>query len=262
MSLLIHRVVCRPPFIPLLATAFFVPLSPATASAADLVRGVRSKLSAGDLASGYAAELRREIRQEKAGLVLPLGAAIRFLEGELERAKDAALRSRIRKSLDLLTLEGQPAPALGLSNHLGPAPRTLADLRGRPVLLFLFARWCGDCKAEAPTLARLLSRYGPRGLSLVGATRLSGPDADGKPATPAEEMENLEKTWRESYPGLEGVPIVVDTETMVRYGASATPTYVLVDRMGIVRLYAPTRVAESELARRIEELLAETDGPA
>ncbi len=44
---------------------------------------------------------------------------------------------------------------------------------------------------------------------------------------------------------------------MEAYGASATPTYVLVDRKGAVRLYAPTRLAESELSRRIEELLAE-----
>lgn len=45
---------------------------------------------------------------------------------------------------------------------------------------------------------------------------------------------------------------------MVRYGASATPTFVLIDRKGIVRLYAPTRLTEAELSRRIEELIEET----
>jgi thiol-disulfide isomerase/thioredoxin len=313
LSLPHHGAAHRSSIIPLAAAALVASLWPATAPAGDLVRGVRSKLSAGDLASGqaaveayrtrtgidpeyldavgwlargaqmlgrldlaggYVAELRREIREEKPGLLLPLGAAIevegrlrqaqegrgaaiRFLEEELGRAKDTALRSRIRKSLNLLTLEGQPAPALGLSDHVGPAPRPFAELRGKPALLFFFAQWCGDCKAEAPALAHLSSTYGPRGLSVIAATRLYGPDPDGKPATPAEEKENLEKTWRESYPGLEAVPIAVDTETMVRYGASATPTYALVDRNGIVRFYAPTRVAQSELARRIEEVLAE-----
>ena len=300
---------------PLLAGALVLAaaLHPAQALAGDLVRGVRGKLSAGDLASGqaaveayrkasgvdaeyldavgwlargaqmlgradlaagYVAELRREIPSEKPGLLVPLGAAIEvegklrlgrdgrgaaiaFLEGELARAKDTALRSRIRKSLDLLTLEGQPAPEIAVAAHVGPAPRTLAGLKGRPVLLFLFARWCGDCKAEAPALARLAATYAPRGLAVVAATRLYGPGDDATPATPAEEMGLVEKTWRESYPGLEAVPVVVDTETMVRFGASATPTYVLVDRAGTVRLYAPTRLAESELARRVEELLAE-----
>lgn len=302
----------RPSILPLAALAAAL-LVPSSAHAGDLVRGVRYKLSAGDLASGqaaveawrkksgvdaeyldavgwlargaqmlgrpdlaaaYVAELRREIPAEKAELLIPLGAAIEvegklrlardgrgaavaFLEGELARAKDTALRSRIRKNVNLLSLEGQPAPALGLADHVGPAPKPLAELNGRPVLLFLFARWCGDCKAEAPALARLSSAYASKGLAVVAATRLYGPGEDGKPATPAEEKALVEKTWRESYPGLENVPVVVDTETMVSYGASATPTYVLIDRKGVVRLYAPTRLAESELARRIEEVLAE-----
>lgn len=288
-------------------------LLPFPARAGDLVRGVRSKLSAADLASGqaaveayrkkagvdaeyldavgwlargawmlgrtdlasgYVAELRREVPSEKPEHLIALGAAIEvegklrlgrdgrgaaaaFFEGELARARDVALRSRVRKNLNLLTLEGQPAPALGLADHVGPAPRPLADLKGRPVLLFLYAPWCGDCKAEAPALARLSSTYAPKGLAVVAATRLYGPGQDGTPATPAEEKELVDTGWRESYPGLATVPVVLDTETMVTYGASATPTYVLVDRRGVVRLYAPTRLAESELARRIEELLAE-----
>lgn len=300
------------PFYPV-AALVVASLLPFPARAGDLVRGVRSKLSAADLASGqaaveayrkktgvdaeyldavgwlargawmlgrsdvatgYVAELRREIPAEKPEHLIPLGAAIEvegklrlgrdgrgaavaFLDGELDRAKDVALRSRIRKNLNLLALEGQKAPALGLTDHVGPAPRPLADLKGRPVLLFLYARWCGDCKAEAPALARLSSTYAPKGLAVVAATRLYGPGQDGTPATPAEEKELVDTGWRESYPGLATVPVVLDTETMVTYGASATPTYVLVDRRGVVRLYAPTRLAESELARRIEELLAE-----
>jgi hypothetical protein len=44
---------------------------------------------------------------------------------------------------------------------------------------------------------------------------------------------------------------------MVRYGVSATPTLVLVDRKGLVRVYTPTRLSEAELTRRIDALLAE-----
>jgi thiol-disulfide isomerase/thioredoxin len=300
-------------FLPIVAIVLCT-LAPPAAASGELSRGVRFKLSAGDLWSGEAAvedyrlksgvdaeyldavgwlargavmlgrpdraaawvaELRREIPGEEPGLLIPYGAAIevqgkllvlregrgeaiRFLEGELSRAKDTALRSRIRKNLDLLTLEGQPAPELGAADHAGPAPPTLSELRGRPVLLFLWAPGCGDCRAQAPALARLRKTFEPRGLAVVAPTRPYGTAADRKPATPAEEKAWLEKVWSESFAGLDGVAIPIDTETMVRYGVSATPTFVLVDRKGIVRFYTPTRVPESELARRIEELLAET----
>ena len=92
---------------------------------------------------------------------------------------------------------------------------------------------------------------------LIAATRLySSPTAE-KPMTPDEEKAQVEKVWKESYKGLEKVPVVIDTDAMVRYGASATPTFALVDRKGVVRLYAPTRLSEAELSRRIEEVLAE-----
>ena len=49
------------------------------------------------------------------------------------------------------------------------SPLSLAALKGHPVLLFFWAHWCGDCKAEVPILARLMQTYGPKGLVLVGA---------------------------------------------------------------------------------------------
>ena len=47
-------------------------------------------------------------------------------------------------------------------------------------------------------------------------------------------------------------------DTMVRYGVWATPTFVFVDRRGVVRFYSPTRLTEAELSRRIEAVLAES----
>ncbi len=288
-------------------------LVPLLANAGDLVRIVRSKLSAGDLASGaaaaedykkkngvdaeyldavgwlargaemlrqpelaadYVAELRREIHEEKEELLSPLGAAIevegklraaregrgaglRFLEEEFARAKDVSLRARICRCINVLSLEGQPAPDLSLSNFVGPQPSSLAALKGKPVLLFLWAHWCGDCKAQAESLARVTQKYRPQGLVVMAPTRTYGTGAQNKPATPAEEKTHIEKVWAEFYKGLEGVPILIDTETMVRYGVAATPTFVLIDRKGVVRFYSPTRLSEAELSRRIEAVLAE-----
>ena len=283
------------------------------ATAGDLVRTVRFKLSAGDLASGesavenyrratgvdpeyldgvgwlargaqllgrpdvaagYVAELRREIPGEKPELIVPLGAAIevegklraarggrgdalRFLEGELARATDVALRSRIWKNINLLSLEGQSAPELSYGDSAASARLRLSDLKGKPVLLFFWAHGCGDCKAQAASLVSVYQKYRPQGLTLIAPTRVYGFDGEGKAVKPDEEKSEIRKVWAEVYKGLEGVSVPIDAETMVRYGASATPTFALVDRAGVVRFYTPTRLTEAALSRRIEEVLAE-----
>ncbi len=238
-----------------------------------LARGA-ALLGKTDKAWAYVAELRKEIPEEKSDLTVALGAAIevegrlraqrdgrgaavRFLESEYARAEDTELRCRIRKNVNLLTLEGQPAPEIATADHAGAAPRKLAALRGRPVVLFLWAHWCGDCKAQAPALGRVLEKYRAKGLAVVAPTRLFGTGAENKSATPAEEKARIETVWKESYGMLDGVSAPIDTETMVRYGVSSNPTLVLVDKKGLVRLYTPTRLSEAELSRRVEELLAE-----
>lgn len=228
-----------------------------------------------DKAAAYVAELRREIREEKSDWLAPLGAAIEvegklkavregrgaalhFLEQELARAKDISLRARIGKNINQLSLEGQPAPKLGVSDFLNSKPPEFTELKGKPVLLFFWAHWCGDCRAQSATLNTVFQKYRSRGLTLIAPTRLYGTGAQNKPATPAEEKAQIEKVIAEFYPAMAGVSVPIDTETMVRYGVSATPTFALVDRKGIVRFYTPTRLSEAELSRWIETLLAET----
>ncbi|HMV46623.1 MAG TPA: redoxin domain-containing protein [Blastocatellia bacterium] len=297
----------------LAATLLIVVFASALAAPGDLARTVRLKLSAGDLlsgeaavedykkqngvdkeyldalgwlargaeqlrrydkAAGYVAELRREIKEEKADLLGAWGAAIetegrlraaregrdkgvRFLKEELARAKDIGLRSRIGKTINQLSLEGKPAYKLGATDFINAKPPEFAELKGKPVLLFFWAHWCGDCRAQAAALGSVYQKYRSQGLVLIAPTRFYGTGAQSKTATPVEEKAHIEKVLAESYPGLAGVSVPIDTETMVQYGVSATPTFALLDRKGIVRLYTPTRMSEAELSRWIEKLLAE-----
>lgn len=227
-----------------------------------------------ELAAQLLGELRREMPEERKewlgayGAVIEVEgrlraaregvpAALRYWEGELAKAREASLRGRIRKNLNLFSLVGQPAPELALTDVAGPAAKPLSDYRGRPVLLFLWAHWCGDCRAQGAALTRIWEKYGSQGLVLLAPTRYFGTAADGKEASPADEKAHLTKLWQENYPGLREVPVVIDAAGAERYGAAAYPTFVLIDRRGQVRSYAPTRLSEAELGRRLEEVLRE-----
>ncbi|NIJ22147.1 thiol-disulfide isomerase/thioredoxin [Sphingomonas naasensis] len=57
--------------------------------------------------------------------------------------------------------KGEAAPTLPFTDAAGKK-RTLADFRGKPVLLNLWATWCAPCVKEMPTLDALAAREGER----------------------------------------------------------------------------------------------------
>jgi thiol-disulfide isomerase/thioredoxin len=181
--------------------------------------------------------------------------AIAFLREQLTQFAATTLPERIRKNINLLTLEGKPAPALDAAQWLGSKPPALAALRGHPVLLFFWAHWCSDCKAEVVVLASLKQIFGPQGLIVVGPTRLYGYAAGGEPAAPATEKAYIEKIRSQYYSALGDMAVPLSAANFVTYGASSTPTLALIDRAGVVRYYHPGAVSEAELTGRIRAIL-------
>src|SRR5207302_3379287 len=85
--------------------------------------------------------------------------AVSLLQSALQTYGKTSIRARLQKNLNLLALQGKPAPALRSDQFLGGKPPLLAQLKGSPVLLFFWAHWCGDCKAEAPIITQLRSEF-------------------------------------------------------------------------------------------------------
>ena len=173
--------------------------------------------------------------------------ALSFLDQQLKAWGATSIAERIRKNVNLLSLEGKPAPPL--------EGASLSALRGRPVLLFFWAHWCPDCKADVPVLAAVQAKFRPQGLAVIGPTKLYGYVAGGEPAVPAVERQYIEQIRRQYYAPLGNTPDPVSAANFQVYGASTTPTIVLIDRAGIVRYYHPGAVTEPELSARIQALL-------
>ncbi|MGD9935049.1 MAG: redoxin domain-containing protein [Dehalococcoidia bacterium] len=182
--------------------------------------------------------------------------AVYFLQRQLEIYKDTSIHKRIQKNVNLLSLEGQRAPTLDRSEFIGTPPPTLEDLKGKVLVLFFWAHWCPDCKIQGPILSEFLDQYANQGLVVVAPTQRFGYVAGGAPAGPAEELRYIEQVRNSYYGFLADLPVPVSEANHKLYGVSSTPTVVLVDRQGIVRLYHPGRLTKEELEQQLRPLLA------
>jgi peroxiredoxin len=124
---------------------------------------------------------------------------------------------------------------------------SLAALRGRPVLLNVWATWCHPCRDEIPELQRLYERYRGRGLELVGVSV----DAVGDETAIREFMRRYGMTyavWRD--------PGETVSATFLVIGVPAT---FLIDRAGVLRWKKTGPIAREDttLTAAIERAVGE-----
>lgn len=140
--------------------------------------------------------------------------------------------------------EKLPAPAL-LAKDLAGAPRTLADYRGRVVVLNFWASWCPPCLREMPSMERLRVKMTQRPLTIVALDS----------AETQQEVEAYLARMRL------GFPILLDEDgsNTRRWKVFALPTTFLLDAEGRIRyvLTGPTEWDEGEALRLVESLLDE-----
>jgi len=182
--------------------------------------------------------------------------AVDYLAAQRERYRGTSIETRIQKNALLLGLEGQPFPVLDVEHYLGAPLPSAESLTGKVVIAFFWAHWCPDCKRQLPILEQLHETYGERGLAIVGPTQLYGYVARGQDATPEEELEFLRGAYQERFPIPSWMSVPVSQQNFLDFGVSTTPTLVIIDRDGIVRVYNPGDLPYDELSAHVERLLA------
>jgi thiol-disulfide isomerase/thioredoxin len=84
------------------------------------------------------------------------------------KALAARLAPLAKGDLAALAIASEPRQALPLTFQREDGSKTtLADFRGRAVLLNLWATWCVPCRAEMPALDRLQAEAGGKGFEVV-----------------------------------------------------------------------------------------------
>ena len=123
--------------------------------------------------------------------------------------------------------------------------RTLADFRGKVVLLNLWATWCGPCRKEMPTLDRLQQQLGSADFEVVALSI----DRGGRAAVGSffDEID------------VRALAVYVDssTEAMTKLDIIGVPTTLLLDRMGreIGRVTGPAEWDSPEVITTIRRYL-------
>ena len=183
--------------------------------------------------------------------------AIDFLSRQQAKYKGTSIETRIQKNVLLLRLEGERFPALETKQFIGEQPPTAEQLKGKVVLYYFWAHWCSDCKIQEPILETLYQENADKGFAVVGPTQLWGYVGGGEDASAEQELDYLRNAYQRAYPIPSWMAVPVSEQNFLNFGVSSTPTLVLVDRTGTVRLYHPGRMSYEELRGRIEPLLTQ-----
>lgn len=204
------------------------------------------------IAIGAAIEVRGQVMAARGNR----SEAVYFLRREAETYGATSIIQRINKNINLLSLEGQPAFDTSSRESLAGTAPSLASLRGKPVVLFLWAHWCPDCKAMSPILDELRKTYAAQGLTILAPTQRYGYVANRAAAPPDQELAYIRQVRRDSYPWLDDAMVPVSGEVFTRYGVSTTPTLVFIRRDGTVLRYNPGQMTRAQIEPLIQALVA------
>jgi len=150
-------------------------------------------------------------------------------------------------------LLGKQAPDFQLENLQGKK-MTLADYKGKALLINFWATWCGPCKLETPWLVELAKQYEPKGFEILG---IDAENDDVKPSDSAGWAKDKAAVQRFVKEEKMPYPVLLGGDSISKaYGDfDAMPTSFWVDRSGKVIAVQMGITSKSDMEEKIQKAM-------
>jgi thiol-disulfide isomerase/thioredoxin len=147
---------------------------------------------------------------------------------------------------------GTPAPEWTVAEWTDGKDRTLADYRGKVVVLDFWGIWCGPCVHAIPAMKELHRRYKDRDVVFLGI------HTAGTDMTLVKRLLK-QQDWDLTV-GLDSGDDIVTGETVRRYSIQGYPSVIVVDRSGVVAFSSDDVPKDREAFMRDMEAMAKSAG--
>ena len=154
--------------------------------------------------------------------------ALQILLQHTERPVVKAFLSSRLKRLDSV---GTPAPAIQ-GTDIDGKPFSLADLKGKVVLVVFWASWCLPCSTEIESLKQVAESHRGQGLQIVGINLDALQDDGQKLETVMPNIRHFLLDHNVGWPTL--INALGDRDYAKAYGVTEVPANVLIARDGTI----------------------------
>jgi thiol-disulfide isomerase/thioredoxin len=115
---------------------------------------------------------------------------------------------------------GVPFPDFSMTDVTGK-PLSVAQYKGKVVMVDFWATWCGPCRAELPNVIATYAKYHDQGFEIIGVSLDEDKDAMVK------YTEENKMTWPQYFDGLRW-----QNKLAAKYGVEGIPFTILIDPQG------------------------------
>ncbi|MFI5452649.1 redoxin domain-containing protein [Pedobacter sp. UC225_61] len=186
---------------------------------------------------------------------LPLDSIQLFYNAFTPKIKESAFGKQISAEIEKLK-KGSPGAIATIftSTDINGQPLSLADFKGKYVLLDFWASWCVPCREGNPHLKTLYTTYKDKGFEIIGIS-----DDDTKPENWRNAVNQDQiGIWKHVLRGLKRTSTGFDRTNDIseNFGIYTLPTKILIDKDGkIIGRYGEGEVDVVAMDKKLAEVL-------